>query len=237
MKRLIFICTALAVALSACKSEEIPTYSGDSYIYFDKPSDRSTSVSFAVMPGEDEYELRIPVTVVGKMPSADKAFAVRVVTTGDNSTTLSSASYELPDAPIIHAGLYKDYLSVILRRTTEIDGLEKKLVIAIDNNENYKVGMTAHSTATIFVGDLLIRPDWWTTQVSTIFLGPYSEEKYMAFITATGEWDMSEVNADDFVSYVRTFIYYLRRMDDEHTTVYESDGTTKVLDSITYTNA
>jgi hypothetical protein len=228
---------ALVIALCACSSDEIPTYSGESYIYFQKASNLTSSVSFAVMPGVDEYELRIPLTVIGFMPNQDLPFSIEAVTAGDNCTTLSPSSYAIPVTPVFHKGVYNDTLRITLFRTAEIDNRELKLVLALRDNDNYKVRTPANSTATIIVGDVLVRPDWWTTQIETIFLGPYTEEKYMAFITATGEWDLSEKTSDEIIGYVRDFIYYLRAMDDVNTPVYEADGSTKVLDSITYTNA
>ena len=94
----------------------------------------------------------------------------------------------------------------------------------------------ANRLATIYVSNILSQPSWWDDEFEYAFLGSYSDEKYTAFIVATGASDLSTLSNNEIIAYVREFIYYLRRMDAAGTPVYEADGVTKVLDSINYTN-
>ena len=235
MKRYILI-IALAVSAFACKKQEIPTFGEERFIHFASDTTKKMILSFAVMPGVTEYDLGVPLTMIGQLQSEALNYEVSVVTSGPNKTTLSDQSYDLPANPTFKAGQYADTLWVKLYRTAELEGHEFKLTLQLASNANYTANYRLHSYKEIFVSDKLVRPEWWTTAFANTYLGPYSDNKYLAFIEATGENDLTGLSPLDLGSYVRMFVYWLRAKDAAGETVYESDNTTKVLDSITYAN-
>ena len=235
-KYIISLVVLLTGGLVSCDRADIPTYSGDSYIHFTQDQEKAVyRFSFATLPGESEYTLKIPMTVIGTRPVEDLPYKIDVVTSGDNCTTLSADSYDIPQ-PVFHKGGFTDTLAVNLHKTAELDTQELKLVLTVQDNENYLMGPEANRLATIYVSNILSQPSWWDDEFEYAFLGSYSDEKYTAFIVATGVSDLSTLSNNEIIAYVREFIYYLRRMDAAGTPVYEADGVTKVLDSINYTN-
>lgn len=225
----------LPMLFSSCNEEEMPLYQDQHFVHFTQLSEKPYRISFATMPGTDEYVLKIPMTLIGMQLSEDRSYAIEMVTEGDNVTTATTASYVLPENPIFHANTFEDELSLKLIDNPELS-TEKRIVLRIAENEYFRPGPVEYRTATIYVTNTLAQPDWWDSDFETIFLGAYSDIKYREFIIATGVSDLSDKTTEEVTAYVREFIYYLRRLDDQGKTLYESDGKTKVLDTINYTN-
>ena len=141
--------------------------------------------------------------------------------------------YDISLSPVFKEGVYSDNLVVTLHNVPELQE-EKCIVLRIENNENFLQGPEDYLTSIIYVSDILSRPDWWDSDFETIFLGPYSDIKYEHFIIATGISDLSDMSVPDIQAYVRMYVSYLQQLDAEGTPLYESDGQTKVLDTIVY---
>lgn len=238
MKRYITFLSLGLVALtlfSSCNEEELPLYQDRHFVHFTQLSEKPYRFSFATLPGATEYTLKIPMTLIGIQLTEDRPYAIEVVTDGDNATTATTASFSLPDNPVFHAGTFEDELSLKLTDNPELS-TERRIVLRVAENGYFQPGPSPYRTATIYVTNKLAQPDWWDSDFEKVFLGTYSDIKYEHFILATGVSDLSEKTSQEVIAYVREFIYYLRRLDDRGETVYESDGKTKVLDTINYTN-
>lgn len=236
MKKYIFLLLFGSItAFSSCNEESVPVYGGQHYIHFTQLSEKAYRFSFATQPGVSEYTLKIPMTLIGSALSEDLAYSVEVVTEGDNATTATSASYKLPDSPVFRKEAFEDVLSLKLIDNPDLE-TEKRIVLSVAENSNFKPGPAKYCTATIYVTNKLAQPDWWDSDFDKVFLGPYSDIKYQHFIIATGVSDLNDKTTAEITAYVSDFVYYLRKLDDQGKTVYESDGKTKVLDSINYTN-
>lgn len=235
MKRHIAILALAASGLfaSSCTEESIELYGEQNYIHFTNQSSKVYRFSFATQPGKDEYTLEIPVTLIGRALENDAEYGVTVITEGENATTASGASYSLPEHPVFHKGIFEDVLSVKLFNTDELK-TEKKLVIGVTDNASFKVGPAKYRTAVIYFSNVLTQPDWWDDDMASIYLGAYSDIKYQQFIIATGVTDLKDKTVAEITAYVVQFIYYLRDLDEKGTPAYESDGITKVLDTIPY---
>ncbi len=234
MKKLILTAIIIGATLLSCNQRQIPLFGEERFIHF---TDTTTMVlSFAVLPGETQTELKVPLRMIGLPQSGDLGYEVAVVTEGDNKTTLSSQSYVLPAAPTFRGGSYKDTLVVQFNRTSDLKDAELRLTLELKSNANYSADYRDLARKQILVSDKLVRPEWWTNSFAATYLGPYSDAKYVAFIEATGEHDLSGLDVVDLGSYVRMFVYWLRAREDAGETVYEADGVTKVEDSITYAN-
>ncbi len=224
----------IGASMLSCDQREIPTFGEERFIHF---ADTTTMVlSFAVLPGETEAELGVPLRMIGLPQGEDLGYEVAVVTEGDDKTTLSAQSYSLPASPTFRAGGYRDTLVVRFNRTPDLKDMEFRLTLELKTNDNYSADHRVLARKLIRVGDKLVRPEWWTQNIADIYLGPYSDIKYLAFIEATGEHDLTDVGSLDIGTMTREFVYWLRDKDEAGDTVYEADGVTKVVDSITYAN-
>lgn len=221
-------------ALIACNEDQIDTFGDQNYIHFKQESKKVYRFSFATVPGVTEYEYKIPMTLIGKALSEDKEYGIEVVTEGaEILTTATSASYKLPESIVFKKDVYEDTLKIVLTDNAEL-AQEKCLVLKVVDNDNFKVGPVKYQTAVLYLSNYLVQPDWWDDEMTSIFLGEYSDIKYQQFIIATGITDMSQMTSLQVTAYVSTFVYYLRDLDVQGTPVYESDNQTKVLDTIPY---
>lgn len=242
MKRYIFLIPALwsIFALPGCDRREIPVFGEERHIHFSSDTTVKAVVSFAVMPGVTEYTLGIPVTMIGRVQEQDLPYSVRVVTDGPNATTLPQQAYELPASPVFRSHRYEDTLYVKLHRLPELGGKEFRLRLEVATNDHYTADFPLHMHKEITVGDKLVQPSWWTTtgtgNITSSYLGAYSDIKLLSFIEATGVNDLTGMDNLLVGTYVRIFVYWLREKDKAGETVYEADGTTKVLSTITYAN-
>ncbi len=234
MKRAILTVIITGASMLSCNQREIPSFGDGRFIHF---ADTTTMVlSFAVLPGETEAELGVPLRMIGLPQGEDLGYEVAVVTEGDDKTTLSAQSYSLPADPTFKGGGYRDTLVVTLNRTPDLKDAELTLTLELKTNGNYSADNRVFARKRIRVSDKLVRPEWWTQNISDIYLGPYSDIKYLAFIEATGEHDLTGVGSLDIGTMTREFVYWLRDKDEAGDTVYEADGETKVVDTITYAN-
>ncbi|MCM1177454.1 MAG: DUF4843 domain-containing protein [Clostridium sp.] len=232
MKRHIAI-FALSALFISCTEEAIGLFDEQHYLHFTNESKKVSRFSFATAPGLDTYVLDVPVTLIGRSLDEDAEYSVEVVFDGDTPTTASPASFDIPEKPVFHKGIFEDKLPVRLINTEEL-GQEKRLVIRIVENGSFRLGPVTCRTAVIYFSNVLSRPDWWDDDMAKIYLGDYSDIKYQQFIIATGVTDLKDKSISEITAYVIEFVYYLRELDANGETVYEKDGVTKVLDNIPY---
>ena len=222
----------LMLGFCSCKEDPIMIYSGGNRIHFKNKSENSVyRFSFATTPGKEEYTMKIPVSLIGTALEQDREYSLEVVNEGDLATTLSSSLYSM--SHIFHKGVYEDSLAIKFVNAPEL-GEEKRLFLKIIENDYFKVGIENHQTALIYVTNKLAQPDWWNEDMAKVFLGPYSDIKYRHFIIATGISDLSGMKISEIKAYVVQFVNYLIELDNKGDTLFEADGITKVLDTVSY---
>lgn len=223
------------IAVQSCKELEIPTFdTGSHYIHFKDASDKETRFSFATHPGTEEYTIKIPVTLIGMALEEDTPYSISVVKDGEMATTASEGIFSITD-PVFAKNVYEDSLKVVVFNSPELSE-GKRITLKIEDNGRFSQGPQDYITKVIYISDIISQPEWWNDEFSATFLGPYSDIKYEHFIIATGVSDLSDMSIGEISSYVRAFVYYLRELDAKGTPLYEKDGKTKVLASITFTN-
>lgn len=234
MKQYIAILLASCAIITGCKTEEIHTFDTSThYIHFEKKSTEATRFSFATKPGESEYNMRIPLTLIGTALTEDMTYTVSVITEGEMASTISSENFELPARPVFRKELYTDTLVVKLKDSEALKE-EKVLRIKLSADNNFNLGPIEYTMAEIYVSNSISQPDWWDQNMTNNFLGEYSDIKYGHFINATGVTDLSEKSVTYIQAVVSQFVNYLIRLDNEGKTAYESDGVTKVLDTVVF---
>lgn len=234
--RTLIAASALVLGLSACQEEQIGLFGDEHFLHFKQESSKPYRFSFATVPGKEEIEYKIPLTLIGKALESDTEYELEVVTKGAEGelvTTAPKESYSFASKNVFKAGVFEDSLAVTFKNVDALSE-EKVLVLKIVDNEYFAPGPAKYNTAVIYLSNYLVRPDWWDADMETIFLGPYSQIKYQQFILATGMTDLSGQDYYHIVAYVSDFVYYLRDLDAKGQTVYEEDGVTKVLSSVPY---
>lgn len=223
-------------SLFACEDTGVRVFEEQRYIHFDSDTTSKTVFSFAPLIEVTEYTIGIPVTMIGRVQADNLAYSVKVVGDGYLASTLPPQAYELPSPPVFRADRYQDTLYVKFFRIPELEDKEFRLTLKLETNENYTANLVLNSFLEFSVGDKLVQPEWWTDNFSATYLGPYSDIKYLAFVEATGIDDLSDMDFFNIGTYIRVFYYWLLAKDEAGETVYEADGVTKVLSTITYAN-
>lgn len=72
---------------------------------------------------------------------------------------------------------------------------------------------------------MIAKPNWWTDNVTSYYLGVYSDKKYRLFIQETGKADIDSDNIEELRYYSIMFKHYLQKKKDADEMVREDDGT------------
>ena len=225
---------ALVLAFSACSEEDVPLYdSNANFIQFANANTDTVMFSFMFHPtveANGEYELAIPVKILGLPRDRDRAYKVTIV---DTLTTAEEGKhFVMPENPTFHAGLFDDTLRVKLYRTADLKDVKVRLGIRIENNDEFYAGQTEYRECVMYIMDMLTRPAWWTyyaeegyDAVQMVFLGDYSDKKYALLIEVTGVTDWTDLSYDERRMLALQLKRYLSAQKAAGNTIYEdSDG-------------
>ena len=203
MKKMLLFAMALVLAFSACSKEDVPLYDGNAnFIQFADANTDTVMFSFMFHPtveANGEYELAIPVKILGLARDNDRAYKVSIIETmptevdvvvfdSINPETMDSVfrtekqtinvpattaeegkHFVMPENPVFRAGLYDDTLRVKLYRTADLQDVKVRLGIRIENNDEFFAGQPEYRECYVYIMDMLTRPAWWTY---------YAEEGY-----------------------------------------------------------
>ena len=67
--------------------------------------------------------------------------------------------------------------------------------------------------------NVVSKPEWWTTQVTRVYLGTYSRKKYEEFVKCTGVTNFGALNTAEKRAYSLTFKRYIAQNN-----VMDADG-------------
>ncbi len=172
------------IILWACSEDKTYEYRSGKYLYFTKPElrDSATTLSFTHYPGATEKEIGIEVTLTGDLVSEATPYQLRIDT---DSTTADAEQYSFDLIQEFPAHQTKDTVYINLFNKG-LDGKEVTLYIRIVENENFTPGLKAYQAARVVFNNINSKPDWWTTEIVTLFLGEWSAKKYTEFIISSG---------------------------------------------------
>lgn len=186
----ISLVVSLFFLVSACSERELGMYHGDTvYISFAKNSEQDSVIySFRTYP-EGEIVAEVPLKIQGAYLTEPRKFTVSAA----DSTTLSSAAYELPVTCEFAPGQESDTITIkFFNNLEELDTKTFRLFLQIDESNNVKRGDKPYAVAKFYVSDKLEQPIWWLRNdgtennpyniVDQIYLGDYSETKYLLFL-------------------------------------------------------
>lgn len=210
-------------ALVGCRREEIPTYAdstSERFIYFSRSESDSTDLSFYSYPGETSIKYPIAVQSSG-YSTQDAEFKISVM---EEYTTAETSDYALPDKYIFRGGIERDTIYVRFNYSPKLDDEKIRLVIRLDSNENFSQGPSTNIVAVIWVHNNIVKPAWWTSSVSSYYLGPYTDEKYREFLNVV-KVDLTDADNSTIRNYALIFKQYLAARKAAGDPVLEKDGT------------
>ena len=211
----------------ACQKENIPTYddlTSDRYVYTARFWYDSTEISFFFYPGETEILFPISVRSTGA-GLIDEYFKLNVV---DSLTTAPASLYEIPDKSVMRAGYAFDTCWVKLKYDPILDIDKVRLVLKLTETDDFKVGRTECQEVIIWFHNLIAKPSWWTSSVTSYYLGNYSDKKYTTYLDAIGV-DLSGKNDSELRHYALLFKKWLKEQKAAGNTVYEEDGNEMIV--------
>lgn len=221
MKRIIlFIC--LFALFHGCTRDNIDVYQDNNYIQFSKYLADSSMCSFLAYPNEEELLFPVIVEVVGFPVPQDREYQISVF--GDY-TTASQEHYELPEHFIMKAGCVVDTCWIVFKKTEDLATESQRLTIQLDETSDFELGQVEKRRNIIYVSNVISKPEWWTSSVTSSYLGKYSDKKYRLFIEQTGKADLDPDNITELRYYSIIFKNYLLKEKDAGRTVKEEDGT------------
>lgn len=210
-----------AILLYACKKEGFQLYESGNYIQFVKHVNDSTLSTFLALPNDDEQLHPVAVELVGFPEDRDRTFKMSVV---DNLTTAQQTNYSIPESFVLRANRTVDTAWITLRKTPDIAVATVRLVLGLEGGDELMVGQTDYSVGIIIISNVISQPQWWTTTVTSTYLGAYSDKKYRLFIEVTGVSDVNSTDLNELRYYAIMFKNYLLKEKDEGRTVYEENG-------------
>lgn len=210
---------AAATLLPGCEETEIPTWKSSQYVHFVNYSADTVSFTFMLHPDRDEYELAIPVALIGSPADRDQTYSVIAI--DSLSDAVAGTHYELPHPAVFRTGRVTDSLYVTLKLTEDMKTHAYRLAILLMDNENFRRGPTDYLITYVKISNKVAKPAWWSSNVTTYYLGKYSDKKFDLFIRVTGVIDMTGMSTSEMREYALQFTYWLMAQD---TPVLEDNG-------------
>lgn len=84
-----------------------------------------------------------------------------------------------------------------------------KLCLKLVPNEYFQGTMQEYEKIKIVFNNVVSKPEWWTTQVTRVYLGTYSRKKYEEFVKCTGVTNFGALNTAEKRAYSLTFKRYI----------------------------
>lgn len=179
-------------ALTSCEEKGVLVNSNDiSYLRFvNNMMTDTTVVSFKLYNEGEAAVIPVEIAISGKLQSDDLSFDVSVDT---SRTTLPDNLYELPSNCKIRKGLLIDTIYLTFKNDPILSGDTRMLALQLNEKEGVKNGDHLYVRALIAVTDRLFKPNWWSVNdagnedsfansVDILYLGVYSETKYLMFL-------------------------------------------------------
>ncbi|MEG1950919.1 MAG: DUF4843 domain-containing protein, partial [Odoribacter sp.] len=203
----------IIVLLFSCQKDKMMIYEGSNQIELSKGYKDTLDFTFAFHPEEKSWRLWIPVKLTGNLSDRDRMYYVDVVDT--LTTAQEGFHYEkISREQVFRAGVHKDSLLIIIKRTTDLDAKRVILGIVISSSEELSVVTKTNNRTLIRFTAQLGRPDWWDQWHESNGLGKYSKKKYELFIremkVSDLDWQKREdLNYSEMRALVLGFKYWL----------------------------
>ncbi len=216
----IFTLLVATLLLASCAKDEIDTYNkltSGRYLAF---ASAKSTVAFSRYPGQTTIEYPVFVNATGYSEN-EMEYKVSVVA---DSTTAQASDYSVPSSFVMPAKCITDTFYVKLNYAEKLDTQEMRLTLKIEANEYFQEGESKYLMTDILFHNFLVKPDWWTSTVSTRYLGTFSELKYKHFLNVV-QVDLSEADNSAIRHYALIFKSWLAEQAAAGNTITEANGT------------
>jgi hypothetical protein len=229
MKKIVLmLVSACLLWLTGCQEDKIDLYHGDHYIRIIKNlTSDSTTVAFLLAPGATELDSMLIVETAGLAYPIEKLYKISV--DKQLTTAIEGKHFKLPEKTTFKAGQNRDTIPIKFCRTADMKDQSFRLVLRVEENENFKLGQIQYQYKVFLVHDKISQPAWWTTDVSYSYLGSYSDLKYQYFIDVTGIADLTDATYSELRVYALKLKYWLEEQKQNGHTILEVNGDEMVV--------
>lgn len=247
-------------------------YEGDDAIYFSvqwgpEHGDSTvwafqhyTPIEFIDLP-DDEYEVRLRVSVLGRKKDYDRPFAFKIV--ADSTTAIQGTEYKIDNyTGVIKAGEVYTDLSIPVYRTEDLQESEKTIGIQLLSNEYFDLSISKWEPLfpywstdkhqvfdptfhMITLSDLLTKPNIWigmsNNGLEAGIWGEFSEKKFRLICeladVSYSDFDNSTIMPTARAQVIREVVAnHLQNLYDQGTPVLEDDGRLMWVMGVTWTS-
>lgn len=180
----------LACVLFSCDKDDVEAYHAGRFLYIpDSLGMDTTFVSFKHHMGADTYKVPFEVRMIGTVGMQDLEYRIEII---DSLTTAIASDYRLLTTQSFGAAKWRDTLWVELVNTPHLTSETVRLTVKLVENEDFGLGYATRLTASVSFNNQMSKPLWWDDNITNLFLGKYSEEKYLAFYECTQISDLTD---------------------------------------------
>lgn len=213
-KTIALLAAATALFTGACNKSEILSPTDQRHIYMSYPESDNPIFNFSfVSTNKPSVKIAVPIKFAGRPLTEDLAYALKVVPGTDpkkDSTMLEGSEFELAE-PLFHRGEFNDTIFVTIHRTERMDTMLCYLKINLIDNENFLATHRGMLEAELRVTAQIAQPAWWNQDVTTYYLGKYSNKKFELFSQEIFMGDYGELDDSAKRYYALKFKYWLEQ--------------------------
>ena len=260
MKKLLYIVMMMPLVLFSCNQDEIPTFeSEDAGIYFQTGIQQrfflnidaywdSTRYSFSEADDAvTEHVLSCRLRTLGKVRDFDRK--VHVVVDAENTTAIEGTHFtaNLGDV-VIPAGAAEVEVPITFKRTADLREKEIRLMLKVEDNENFKVPFTRQKNTNIYndqgdtimanrylflVNEFYSEPALWMMFGEPVGTWTVKKQRLMTEMFELSAYDWSidgwrngdgKVQSERFRYFAIKMHKYLQDLANAGTPVLEEDG-------------
>lgn len=227
-KKILTAMVAAAAALvCACEQIDIKTYDDltqNRYLYFYQNKTENildtNYVSFMLFGGAKEVDYPVIVKSSGFSETA-QSYRINVV---KDATTATESEFELPASFEFAPKAIQDTFFLKLKYTDKLETDTLCISLDIAENEIFKLGPSNSIHRVIYLHNALVQPSWWTSTVSSYYLGTYSTLKYKYLLQVIGK-DLDGCTNAEIRHYALVFKQWLAEQKAAGNPIKEANGT------------
>lgn len=203
---------ATMLVLSACKRDEISSFSAAPAINF---VGNTTQYSFMTNP-TSEYLQNVDVKIIGNASDHDRTF--NAVAVKDANTTAPDSQYEILKG-MVKAGSYDGKLTVKLKNSADLSTKTIALKLKLIDSDDFKVGNKESSNYSISWTNQILVPTYWTYY--NVYFATRSTAVYRIILKTTGLVSLTAaeyrgIGADGSVVLGTKFGDYIKQWNLDH---------------------
>lgn len=252
MEKNIYYILAMILMIMAvgCKENEMDSYVNDPAIYFAHGSNYSLdgtlansitqndsiNYSFFILADSIKRDtIYIYVCTQGEVADYDRPISLVQTNEGESNAAVAGVHFigfddsAVSSSMVVPAGMVYAKIPIILLRDASLELEEKRLELAVNQNEYFRPGIDEYRNFTITTTDIAVKPSLWDTFWKYFFGPTFGSVKFRFIINATGYTEWEQRPSDySYLTWMRTVVqqkfydYNLAHPDDP---LKEADGT------------